>query len=227
MLSHFSHVCLFVTPWTVAHQAPLYMGFSRQEYGNGLPFFPPGNLPYLGIDPVSLKSHALTGRFFTTSTLYYDYISFLAKFPLSLELIIALARGLGTVLVCLSFYQLNHWQSPFQFVKWVSQGAGKVRNLPLPQLTHILHLLVAPWLSSATSPLHPPEKSLCLSQVSEPDPCLIQALAWSVSSSSLDKILLLMEYISSSFLGKKSAFKVHYLGSFAWKHLYSILTIEY
>ena len=82
-----------------------------------MPFFPPGNLPYLGIDPVSLKSLALTGRFFTTSILYYDYISFLVKFPLSLELIIALARGLGTVLVCLSFYQLNHWQSPFQFVK--------------------------------------------------------------------------------------------------------------
>ena len=41
MLSHFSRVQLFVTPWTVAHQAPLSMGFSRQEYWSGLPFPPP------------------------------------------------------------------------------------------------------------------------------------------------------------------------------------------
>ena len=40
-----SHVQLFATPWTVALQAPLSMGFSRQEYWSGLPFPPPGNLP--------------------------------------------------------------------------------------------------------------------------------------------------------------------------------------
>ena len=44
-----SHVQLFATPWTVAHQAPLSMGFSRQEYHNGLPFPPPGDLPNPGI----------------------------------------------------------------------------------------------------------------------------------------------------------------------------------
>ena len=38
-------VRLFVTPWTVAHQAPLSMGFSKQEYWSGLPFPPPGDLP--------------------------------------------------------------------------------------------------------------------------------------------------------------------------------------
>ena len=42
MLSHFSCVQLFTTLWTVAHQAPLTMGFSRQEYWSGLPFPPPG-----------------------------------------------------------------------------------------------------------------------------------------------------------------------------------------
>ena len=42
MLSHFSCVQLFVTLWTVARQAPLFMGFSRQEYCNGLPWLPPG-----------------------------------------------------------------------------------------------------------------------------------------------------------------------------------------
>ena len=62
-----SHVRLFVTPWTVAHQAPLSMGFSRQGYWSGLPFPPPGNLPHAGIKPASLESPALAGRFFTTA----------------------------------------------------------------------------------------------------------------------------------------------------------------
>ena len=53
------------TPWTVARQAPLSMGFSRQEYWSGLPCPPPGELPDPGIEPMS---HALAGGFFTTST---------------------------------------------------------------------------------------------------------------------------------------------------------------
>ena len=40
-------------PWTVAHQVPLSMGFCRQEYRSGFPFPPPGDLPGLGIEPVS------------------------------------------------------------------------------------------------------------------------------------------------------------------------------
>ena len=51
MLSHFSHVRLLVTPWTVAHQAPLSMGFSRQEYWSGFPCPPPGIFPMLGLNP--------------------------------------------------------------------------------------------------------------------------------------------------------------------------------
>ena len=46
----FSHVRLFATPWTVAHQAPLSMGFSRQQLWNGLPFPSPGDLPDPGIE---------------------------------------------------------------------------------------------------------------------------------------------------------------------------------
>ena len=61
VLSSFSHVWLFATPWTIAHQAPLSLGFSRQEYWNGLPCPPPGDLPDPGMEP------ALVGRFFTTS----------------------------------------------------------------------------------------------------------------------------------------------------------------
>ena len=67
-LSRFSRVPLFVTLWTVALQAPLSMGFSRQEYWSGLPFPPPGELPDPGIELSSLMSPALTAGFFTSST---------------------------------------------------------------------------------------------------------------------------------------------------------------
>ena len=57
-----SLVQLFETPWTVACQAPLSMGFSRQEYWSGLPCPLPGDLPSPGIEPVSLMSPALADR---------------------------------------------------------------------------------------------------------------------------------------------------------------------
>ena len=59
MLSHLSCVQLFETPWTAAHQAPLSMGFSRQEYWSGLSGPLPGNLPDPGMEPLSLVSFAL------------------------------------------------------------------------------------------------------------------------------------------------------------------------
>ena len=49
----------FVTPWTLAHKAPLSMGFSRQEYWSGLPCPSPEDLPDPGIELVSVKSPAL------------------------------------------------------------------------------------------------------------------------------------------------------------------------
>ena len=67
MLSCFSHVRLFATLWTVARQAPLSMGFSRQDYWSGLPFPSQGDLPNPGIKPTSLLSPALAGGFFTAS----------------------------------------------------------------------------------------------------------------------------------------------------------------
>ena len=69
VLSCFSCVWLCETIWTVAHQAPLSMGFSRRESWNGLPFPMPGDLPDPGIEPTSVLSPALAGRFFTTSTI--------------------------------------------------------------------------------------------------------------------------------------------------------------
>ena len=64
MLIHFSRVRLWATLWTAAHQAPLSMGFSRQEYWSGLPCPPPRDLPDPGMEPRSLMSPALAGRFF-------------------------------------------------------------------------------------------------------------------------------------------------------------------
>ena len=64
----FLSVQLCAALWTVAPQAPLSMGFSRREYWSGLPCPPPGDLPHLGIEPGSLTSPALAGRFYTIST---------------------------------------------------------------------------------------------------------------------------------------------------------------
>ena len=62
------HVQLFSTPWTVAHEAPLSMGFPRQEYWSGLPFPIRGDFPNPGMKLRFLAFPALAARFFTTST---------------------------------------------------------------------------------------------------------------------------------------------------------------
>ena len=77
MLNCFSHIWLCVTLWILAHQAPLSIGFSRQEYWSGLSCPFPGDLPDPAIEPVTLRSPALAGRFFTTSTTWEKFISWL------------------------------------------------------------------------------------------------------------------------------------------------------
>ena len=67
VLSRFSCVRLLVTLWTVAFQASLSVGFSRQEHWSGLSCPPPGDLPNPGTEPASLMSPALAGRFFTAA----------------------------------------------------------------------------------------------------------------------------------------------------------------
>ena len=59
-------------PWTIAYQVPLSMALSKQEFWHGLPFLSSGDLPDPGIEPASLVSPALAGRFFTTSALHYQ-----------------------------------------------------------------------------------------------------------------------------------------------------------
>ena len=73
LISHvLSHVLLFAAPWSAASQAPLSMGFPRQEHWSGLLVPPAGDLPDPGIQPASLASPVLAGRFFTTSATWED-----------------------------------------------------------------------------------------------------------------------------------------------------------
>ena len=67
LLSRLSHVRLLETPWTIIHQGPLSMRFSRKEYWSGLPFPSPEDLPNPEIKPMSLTSPVLAGRFFISS----------------------------------------------------------------------------------------------------------------------------------------------------------------
>ena len=67
LLNRCSHGWLFATIWTIARQAPLSMGFSKQENWSGSPCSSPGDLPHSGIKPASLASPALASRFFATS----------------------------------------------------------------------------------------------------------------------------------------------------------------
>ena len=80
VLSRFSHVQLFATLWTVAHQALRSMGFSRQESWSGLLCLPPQDLPNPGTEPVSLTSPTLAGGFFTTSTTWEELLSWVNYF---------------------------------------------------------------------------------------------------------------------------------------------------
>ena len=75
VLFHFSRVQLFATLWTVACQASRSMGFSRQEYWNGLLFSLPGDLPDSGIKPTSITSPAFADGFFSTSITWESFVS--------------------------------------------------------------------------------------------------------------------------------------------------------
>ena len=77
-----SHVQLFVTPYTVAWQAPLSMGFPREEYWSGLPFPSPGDLPHPGIEPASPK---LAGKLFNQCATWEVHMSVCLSVCLSLR----------------------------------------------------------------------------------------------------------------------------------------------
>ena len=113
----FSCVRLFVTVWTAAHQAPLSMEFSRQDYWSGLPLPSPGGLPDPEVKPLSPVSPALAGRFFTcwaSSSLNTKIKMFFAM------MIQTYVRGVG---VCV-YLRTNIRQKPVWFEKGYWQRSG-------------------------------------------------------------------------------------------------------
>ena len=113
VLSCFSCVWLFATLWTVAHQAPLSMGFSRQEYWSGLPCSSLGDLPDPGIKPASLTSPALAGGFFTTSTTW--------EAPLHNQLDVQCFYPY-------SFFQISQWKQYCRFFTTYPELFSKTPN---------------------------------------------------------------------------------------------------
>ena len=91
----FSRIQLFVTPWTVAQQAHLSMGFPRQEYWSGLPFPPPGDLPHPGMEFMPPVSPTLAGEFFTS----WAIREALTKSPKCIPLVFCLSK----------LFQLPQW----------------------------------------------------------------------------------------------------------------------
>ena len=91
MLSHFSHVALFATPWIIAHQAALPMGFSRQEYWSGLPCLPPRDLLNQGMEFTFPASPLLQGGWFTVEPLGKHLST--AKYKRKYLYVIGLERG--------------------------------------------------------------------------------------------------------------------------------------
>ena len=118
------HVRIFATPGTVAHQAALSMGFSRQQYWSGLPCPPPGDLPNPGVKPRSLMSSALAGGFFTTSATWE------APRHLSPHHLTSAFRG------CLSAHFLGHMSIPTNRDTFLC----KIHEKTSPAQTHSLPL---------------------------------------------------------------------------------------
>ena len=155
VLSRFSCVWLFATPWTVALLLPLSMGFSRQEYWSGLPCPPPGDLLNPGTEPMSLMSPALADRFFTISATWeapgYEY-HLLKKHWIKTYVHIASNKHLcvsnvGAVLICLflSHIPLSLSSSLSFFPVLCSFPLPLPLKAPGPQLT-ISHWCHHPYL---------------------------------------------------------------------------------
>ena len=129
-----------MTLWTIAHQAPLFMGFSRQEYWNGLLCPPPGDPHDPGIKPSSPVSPALRGGFFTTSTTWEAQIPYVCicmfVYNICLSLSDLLLRRHSMVEPGLWNQQRSHltWEKVFIFfeLQWKMQN-GK----PTPTLLRI------------------------------------------------------------------------------------------
>ena len=130
VLSCFSSVWLFVTPWTVAHEAPLSMGFSRQEYWSGPPFPFPKDIPHRGIEP------ALAGRLFTTRATSYWGFPLFSKSPFSLGLLVTLQQVMCWSCKCLQVLLFRElFLSECTSQEWDSCHPKDESVVPLPYST--------------------------------------------------------------------------------------------
>ena len=123
---HFSRVQLYVALWTVAHQAPQSMGFSRQEYWSGLPCPPPGDLTDPGIKPMSLMSSALAagGFYLFYFILFYFTMGATCEAPsLSLKVKLKVSQSCPT---------LVHGILQGRILEWVTfpvtRGSSRLRD---------------------------------------------------------------------------------------------------
>ena len=143
-----SRVRLFVTPWTVARQAPQSMGFSRQEYWSGLPFPSPGDLPNSGIEPRSsaLQADALLSEMvaITKKNNWYCLVIRRRQWHPTPALLARKSHGRRSLVGCspwvarvghdwatsLSLFTFMHWRRKWQptpvFLPGESQGRGSL-----------------------------------------------------------------------------------------------------
>ena len=140
VLCHFSRVRLFATLWTIAHQAPPSMGFSRQEYWSGLPFPCPGDLPDPGIEPTSPVFLAWAGGFLTTSTTWTTAINALAQilFTGSVSSLQVLCALFLKACICdLQRAALGYWSHFLSNTHYCKTGsAQEVMSTPTHTHTH-------------------------------------------------------------------------------------------
>ena len=111
-----SRVRLFVSPWTVARQAPLPMEFSRQVYWSGVPFPTLGDLLDAGIKPAFLVSPALAGRFFTTNATMTSWVAQVVKHLLAMGVTWVQSLGWEDLLEKgMATHSSTHaWKIPYQ-----------------------------------------------------------------------------------------------------------------
>ena len=139
-----------MTPWTVAHQAPLSMGLTRQEYWMGSPCPTPGDLPKLEIKPTSLMSPALAGDFFATSATWKTcYKCELCFFKICIYLVLA---ALGLHCYMQVFSSCSEWgllfpvaHGPLMWWPLLLWSTGS-RVHGLQDLQHVSSVVVAPGL---------------------------------------------------------------------------------
>ena len=126
VLSSLSRVRLCVTPWTVAHQAPLSMGFSRQEYWSGLLCLPPGDLPNPGIEP---RSPALQADSLPSEPPGKPKNTRVGSLSLLQGIFLAQELNLGLLHCRQILYQLSHQGNP-RILEWVAYPFSRVSSQP-------------------------------------------------------------------------------------------------